>query len=129
VTDKFLDYLALKHFTVLTDNNSLIHVLTSAKLDATGQRWASALGAYDFDILYRDGVKNADADEMSRYPYHNIIQDETDMIKIENNIVKTICNNMNYIPYIDTSATANINILEATENFGTPYDTNRDAGN
>ncbi|XP_060579942.1 uncharacterized protein LOC132736753 [Ruditapes philippinarum] len=33
---------------------------------------------------------------------------------------KTICNNMNFIPYIETLPTAYINILEVTEDFGTP---------
>ena len=51
VTEKFRDYLQMKHFTVLTDSNPLAYVLTSAKLDATGQRWASALGQFDFDIF------------------------------------------------------------------------------
>jgi len=69
VTEKFSDYLATTHFTVLTDNNPLTYVLTTAKLDATGQRWSSALGQYSFDIFYRAGMKNQDADGLSRYPY------------------------------------------------------------
>ena len=42
ITEKFKDYLALQHFTVFTDSNPLTYVLTSAKLDATGHRWASS---------------------------------------------------------------------------------------
>ena len=38
VTEKFKNYLMGSHITVLIDNNSLKHILTSAKLDATGQR-------------------------------------------------------------------------------------------
>ena len=38
VTEKVLDYLTMNHFSVLTDNNALAHIMTSAKLDATGQR-------------------------------------------------------------------------------------------
>ena len=34
--DKFYDYLYGHHFEVLTDNNPLSYVLTTAKLDATG---------------------------------------------------------------------------------------------
>ena len=55
ITEKFSDYLTNTHFSVLTDNNPLTYVLTSAKLDATGQRWAFALGHYTFDITYRSG--------------------------------------------------------------------------
>jgi transposase InsO family protein len=68
VTDKFSDYLYGQRFSVFTDNNPLTYVLTSAKLDATGHRWLSALSAYDFDISYRPGKSNSDADALSRLP-------------------------------------------------------------
>ena len=38
VTEKFRDYLGFSKFTIITDNNPLTYVLTSAKLDATTQR-------------------------------------------------------------------------------------------
>ncbi|PIK40868.1 hypothetical protein BSL78_22298 [Apostichopus japonicus] len=66
VTEKFKDYLYGREFTVLTDNNPLTYVLSTAKLDATGHRWLAALGAYNFKINYRAGVKNGDADGLSR---------------------------------------------------------------
>lgn len=72
ITDKFSDYLLNSHFIVYTDNNPLTHILTSAKLDATGQRWASSLGQYDFDIIYRAGLNNKDADGLSRYPFERV---------------------------------------------------------
>ena len=68
VTEKFHDYLYGQKFLVRTDNNPLTYVLTSAKLDATGHRWLAALGAYDFKIIYRSGVRSADCDGMSRRP-------------------------------------------------------------
>lgn len=52
----------------MTDNNPLTYVLTSAKLDATGQRWVAALSSYNFNLAYRSGAKNADADGLSRTP-------------------------------------------------------------
>ena len=39
ISEKFRDYLYGSKFEVLTDNNPLTYVLTTAKLDATGQRW------------------------------------------------------------------------------------------
>ena len=39
VCEKFRDYLIGTTFTALTDNNPLTYVLSSAKLDATSQRW------------------------------------------------------------------------------------------
>ena len=68
VTEKFADYLYRQKFLVLTDNNPLTYVLTSAKLDATSQRWIAALSAFDFSIQYRPGKNNEDADAMSRLP-------------------------------------------------------------
>ena len=50
----------------MTENSSLTYKLTSAKLDATGQRWVAALSAYDFSLTYRSGINNADADGLSR---------------------------------------------------------------
>ena len=66
ITDKFHDYLYGASFEVVTDNNPLTYVLTTAKLDATGHRWVAALSNYDFILTYRSGKLNQDADGLSR---------------------------------------------------------------
>ena len=66
--EKFHDYLYGNKFQVMTDNNPLTYVLTTAKLDATGHRWISQLSNYDFTISYRPGQQNKDADALSRLP-------------------------------------------------------------
>ena len=66
ITDKFHEYLYGAEFQVLTDNNPLTYVLTTAKLDATGHRWAAALSNYTFSIYYKPGRNNTDADALSR---------------------------------------------------------------
>ena len=63
-------------FDVYTDNNPLTYVLTTAKLDATGQRWVAALANYNFDIYYRCGKTNANADALSRIPWRMFKIDE-----------------------------------------------------
>ncbi|MEE4247445.1 MAG: RNase H-like domain-containing protein [Kangiellaceae bacterium] len=69
VTDKFHDYLyGAVSFEVRTDNNPLTYILSSAKLDATGHRWLAHLSQYHFQIRYRAGKKNLDADALSRLP-------------------------------------------------------------
>ena len=68
VTKKYRDYLYGQTFTVTTDNNLLTYVLTTAKLDATGHRWVSELAAFNFDIIYKPGKDNTDADTFSRLP-------------------------------------------------------------
>ena len=64
--DKFHDYLYGARFTVRTDNNPLTYVLSTAKLSAVGHRWLSALSTYEFDVKYRPGRHNIDADLLSR---------------------------------------------------------------
>lgn len=86
-------------------------------MDATGQRWASALGQYDFDIVYRAGLNNIDADSMSRYPFEKV---EEDSMKIDGRTVKTICGNIQIDALVETLPGASINIVEATESPGQP---------
>lgn len=47
-------------------NNTLTYITISAKLDATGHCWLSALSTYTFSLKYRSGLKNVDADALSR---------------------------------------------------------------
>ena len=42
--------------------------MTTPKLDATGQRWASELADYNFTIRYKPGKHNIEADALSRFP-------------------------------------------------------------
>ena len=67
---------------MLTDNNPLTYVLTSAKLDATGHHWLAELSQYDFSIQYQPGLKNADTDGFSQRPQETISKDN----------VRSICN-------------------------------------
>ena len=53
-----------------TDNNPLKYVLTSAKLNATSLRWVGELADFRFQIKYRPGKSNNDADTLSRLPLH-----------------------------------------------------------
>ena len=53
------------------DNNPLTYSLTTAKLDATGQRWVASLANYNCKIFYRSGKLNAEADALSRIPWGN----------------------------------------------------------
>lgn len=69
VCEKFRDYLYYApHFTIFTDNNPLTYVMRTAKLNAVGFRWVGELSDFRFDIRYRPGKANADADTLSRCP-------------------------------------------------------------
>uniref|UniRef100_A0A8C4TAC5 Gypsy retrotransposon integrase-like protein 1 n=1 Tax=Erpetoichthys calabaricus TaxID=27687 RepID=A0A8C4TAC5_ERPCA len=89
VVDKFHDYLYGVKFTVRTDNNPLTYVLTTAKLNATGHRWLAALSTYDFNLQYRPGKHNIDADMLSRHPYER--DDGEPWTEIPQAGIKAIC--------------------------------------
>ena len=136
VTEKYSDYLLGNTFAVYTDNNPLTHILSSAKLDATGQRWVATLSDYDFKIFYRPGLSNTAADVLSRYP----TTEDTDGISIDNNIedsenikaetedivekciesrtIKAICKTIHVTPFIEVLPSSSINIVEATDSPG-----------
>ena len=58
----------LRHFFVYTDNNSLTYALRTAKLNATGLSWIGELADYSFEIKYKSGKLNTDADRLARLP-------------------------------------------------------------
>ncbi|KAJ7998215.1 hypothetical protein DPEC_G00220280 [Dallia pectoralis] len=61
VTEKFKDYLWGAKFTAFTDNNPLVR-LNTATLGAVEQRWAAQLANFQFELKYRLGVANKNAD-------------------------------------------------------------------
>ena len=80
VCEKFHEYLyGSKPFEVYTDNNPLTYVLTSAKLDACGQRWVAKLANYNFSIKYRCGVSNTEADALSRIKWPEALSENVDI--------------------------------------------------
>ena len=70
VTDRFHEYLCGGKFEVYTDNNPLTYILTTAKLDATGQQWVASLANDDFKLFYKSGWTNTEADALSRIPWN-----------------------------------------------------------
>ena len=112
VSEKYHDYLYGNKFTVVTDNNPLTYVLSKAKLDAAGHRWLSALASFDFDIIYRPGSSNIDADVLSRYPGN------MDTEQISSDSVKVVCGCL--ISPICPLVSMSVDILDVTENTVQP---------
>ncbi len=82
VCEKFHDFLYGTKVTVLTDNNPLVYVLTTARLDAAGHRWLAALSMYLISKSYRVGKTNVDADGLSQRPQEPLI-DDAETIQID----------------------------------------------
>ena len=72
-----------KTFDIYTDNNPLTYVLTSAKLDACGQRWVPELANYNSTIRYKCGQSNVEADALSRISWPEVLSDEDIDVDLE----------------------------------------------
>jgi len=62
-------------------------IISTAKLEATGQKWMAQLSDFNFSIVYRPGKKTPDADVMSRYP-----EQTKNMVTIDKDTVRSVCN-------------------------------------
>ena len=69
----------------------MTYILTTDKLDATGQRWVTSLANYNFQIFYKSGKSNVEADALCR------IQRASDVL-IDGPSVKAI---ISAVPYTD----------------------------
>lgn len=59
-------YLAGRHFTVVTDHQSLQYLESSVMATARQLKWAALLQEFSYTIVYRPGRENAVADALSR---------------------------------------------------------------
>ena len=67
ISKQFHHYLyGADHFEVTTDHNPLAYLQSTAKLDAVGHHWMADLGVYNFNVTYKPGINNIDADALSR---------------------------------------------------------------
>ena len=75
VVKKFHEYLYGLTFDVHTNNNLLIYILMTAKLDAASHRWAASLANYNFRLHYWSGKTNIDADALFRVSWLECMPD------------------------------------------------------
>ena len=75
VVEKFHEYLYGLTFDVYTDNNPLTYVLTPAKLDAASHWWVVSLANYNFQLYYRAGKTNINADALLRVSWTGCMPD------------------------------------------------------
>ena len=105
VTERFHEYLYGGNFEVYTDNNPLTYILTTAKLDATGQRWVANLANYNFKIHYRSGKSNIDADALSQIPWEIVQADHVQIGPIVKSTVLT-CQTAIKMPHLPNAVIA-----------------------
>ena len=68
-TEVFRPYLYGAKFKVITDHLSLVHIKTMKNSNGRLQRWNIGLLDFDFEVEFKSGRSNTDADTLSRYGY------------------------------------------------------------
>ena len=118
---KFHQYLYARKFTLYTDNKPLslilgpkkgIPVLAAQRLI----RWAIMLGGYTYDIKYKSGQNNANADFLSRLPVNDTNQDIYDNDRDEFTAFWTTEGTETNISQIDNVPISNQRLKRATDN-------------
>ena len=124
VTEKFKEYLYGGNvFEAYTDNNPLTYILSTAKLDACGQRWVAELANFKFNLHYKPGPTNVDADALSRIKWPEVLTEleerEFDTLQsdgvqaacigalVSSGFIDTLCSSTQVIPlqsYVPTQA-------------------------
>lgn len=85
VTDTFREYLLGNKVTVFTDTSPFTY-LKAAKFGAVEKCWVSELAAFDFEVKYRPGTTNRNADVLSQQPIYDLISSVTPGIQVPNTI-------------------------------------------
>ena len=65
IMEHFKEYLLYQPFLVRAENNPLIYIMTTPKLDATVHQWVGALAKFNFWLEYKKGQDNLVADVLS----------------------------------------------------------------
>ena len=69
--EKFHYYLYGRRFVIKTDHSSLRWLLSFRQPECQTTRWIQKLQLYDFEIIYRPGRTNSNADALSRRPCYS----------------------------------------------------------
>jgi transposase InsO family protein len=63
---KFHSWIALRKFTIVTDHNPLLYMLSQKNLSHALAQWLDIIIGYDFDIIHRPGIMHVLPDALSR---------------------------------------------------------------
>jgi hypothetical protein len=62
-------YLRFRPFLLRTDHKPLKYIKTMDAVDGHVRRWLDAIANYDFEVQYREGKSQGNADALSRAPH------------------------------------------------------------
>ncbi len=72
-TDNFRHYLYGRKFTVWSDHNPLVYLNNAKNKHSKVTRWRLDLAEYNYEIKYKKGIKNTNADALSRVNEVNVV--------------------------------------------------------
>ena len=78
VKEQFRPFLYGRNFTVITDHEPLKHFHNTKKPDLRFNRLKAELCGYEFEIIYRPGPRNCNADALFRNPLLRHAEDNPD---------------------------------------------------
>lgn len=93
--EKFRQYLENRYFVIKTDHCSLCFLQSKQKLPPRLIRWSLMLQEFNFDVQYKSGTHNKDADCLSRYPITSDSNSEPDLEDDDKIFACTIISNGN----------------------------------
>ena len=73
-TKHFRPYLYGKKFKIVTDHKPLIWLFNVKDPSSRLMRWRLKLEEYNYEVLYKEGKQNTNADALSRIPQISILQ-------------------------------------------------------
>ena len=76
-SQKIHEYMYGLTFDMYTDNNPLIYVLPTAKLDTAHHHWVASLASYNFWLYYWARKTNIEADALSRMFWPGCVSDNS----------------------------------------------------
>ena len=104
-TEQFRPYLFGGKFHIYSDHNPLVYLDNMKSKTSRVARWRLQLAEYDYEIVYKKGILNANADALSRietinsisYEDHACIFDEVRKFQQEDKITNTLIKSMNKV--------------------------------
>ena len=70
--ETFRPYLYGRRFTLVTDHRPLVWMHNIKNPGSKLLRWRLRLGEYDYDVIYKKGSANSNADALSRNPFDDV---------------------------------------------------------